>query len=325
MADPVPRDPGRRAVRGRPGQGAAPEQGVDPASPPTRFPGRPEPLTLPPDDFGPSAGQAYTRVVPGVRNGGPGPVAPRGGNGQALTGAPPGRRPAPVGPQPDGAQARRPPPAGQRPWPGSGPGVSQRTGAPLGVPLRPGTRYGPGGAPIAPGAPVLPGRAPGQAGYGAPGAPVVRGAPVVLGAPSATGTAVQYDEPDATASQGRRKVVRDVRYRHVVRRVHVWSVFKVSVVFYACVLVVLLVAGGLLWDAASAVGLIRSLDKLIRSLFALSSFQLHPLTALAWGAAVMGGLCFVGVFVNVVAALLYNLISDIAGGVEVTLVDDQER
>jgi hypothetical protein len=37
-----------------------------------------------------------------------------------------------------------------------------------------------------------------------------------------------------------------------------------------------------------------------------------------------GGLCFLGVLVNVVVALLYNLISDVVGGVRITLTADKD-
>jgi hypothetical protein len=125
-------------------------------------------------------------------------------------------------------------------------------------------------------------------------------------------------------TSGRRKVVRDVRSRRVVRRVDVWSVFKVSFIFYLCVLVVLLVAGIVLWNVAEAFGVVTTVEKLVRSLFALTSFQLHPLVALMWSAAVIGALCFIGMLFNILAAVLYNLISDVIGGIQVTVVDDQE-
>ncbi|MGH9106277.1 MAG: DUF3566 domain-containing protein [Acidimicrobiales bacterium] len=114
------------------------------------------------------------------------------------------------------------------------------------------------------------------------------------------------------------------RGRRVVRRVDVWSVAKVSIAFYLCVLIVVLVAGTVLWNVAAAFGVIDTLDKLIRSLFALTSFQLHPLVALEYGAAIGGALCLIGLLFNVLAAVLYNLISDIVGGAQVVVVSDQD-
>lgn len=108
-----------------------------------------------------------------------------------------------------------------------------------------------------------------------------------------------------------------------MRRVDVLSVFKMSLVFYLCVLIIVLLAGAILWNVAQAAGVVEKLDKLIRSLFALSSFHLHPLTALVWGGAFVGSLCLLGVLVNVVAAVLFNLLSNIVGGVRVVVADEE--
>ena len=117
---------------------------------------------------------------------------------------------------------------------------------------------------------------------------------------------------------------RDARNRWTVRRVNVLSVFKVSVVFYLCVLVVVLVAGAILWNVAESAGLIDKLDKLVRSLFALSKFQLNPLSALLWGGAFVASLCLLGVVANVFVAVLYNILSDLVGGVRVVVVNEAE-
>lgn len=112
--------------------------------------------------------------------------------------------------------------------------------------------------------------------------------------------------------------------RWTVRRVNVLSVLKVSVVFYLCVLVVVLVAGAVLWNVAASAGLMDKLDKLVRSLFALSKFQLRPLAALIWGGAFVASLCLLGVLANVFVAVLYNVLSDLVGGVRVVVVNEAE-
>jgi energy-converting hydrogenase Eha subunit A len=120
--------------------------------------------------------------------------------------------------------------------------------------------------------------------------------------------------PSAAAGRGQGQgTARDTRNRLVVRRV----------IFYFGVLVVMLVAGALLWNVAAALGIIDDLNKAIRTLFALSTFKLHPLVALGWTAVIGGALCFLGVVVNVFAAIMYNLISDIVGGVQVTVAADK--
>ena len=48
--------------------------------------------------------------------------------------------------------------------------------------------------------------------------------------------------------------------RRVIRRVDPWSVFRFSIVFYLCLLVVVLVAGVVLWLVASATGAIDNIE-----------------------------------------------------------------
>jgi ABC-type sugar transport system permease subunit len=144
-----------------------------------------------------------------------------------------------------------------------------------------------------------------------PAGPVRRDGPTADGA-----------EPAAPLKR-KQQIVRGVRSRRLVRRLDIWSVFRVSVVFYACVFIVMMIAGIALWNVAAAFGVITDGEKLVRSLFALTTFVLHPITALFWGAIIAGAICFLGVLFNVFAAVVYNLISDVAGGVQVVVVSDQ--
>jgi hypothetical protein len=100
------------------------------------------------------------------------------------------------------------------------------------------------------------------------------------------------------------------------------SVLKVSVVFYACVFVVLLVAGVVLWLVASAAGVVGNVETFIGDLFALDEFHFEAFQILR--AAFAGGavLVLLGTALNVLAATLFNLIADLVGGVEMTVVED---
>lgn len=221
-----------------------------------------------------------------------------------------GRQP-PVGP----GRPTTPPPAGWgQPQPA---GMPRYAGAPRG-----GSYYPPGQT----GAPP-----PGRTGRPRPADPtqavgLQRPRPPAgpMAPPTPPARRTPYGPPVPVESNGKPQGARGPVRRQVVRRVSVWSVLKVSLIFYLLVLAVLVIAGVALWNVASDFGVINSLDKLVRSLFALSSFTLHPLAALAWGTAVGGGLCLLGVLVNVVVALLYNLISDMVGGVRVTLTPDKD-
>lgn len=110
--------------------------------------------------------------------------------------------------------------------------------------------------------------------------------------------------------------------RRVIRTVDTWSVLKFSVLLYGSLLVVALVASILLWMVAVSVGVIDNFEDFILELLALKTFSLSPLRLFS-GLAV-GGLMLVvlGTGVNVLVAVLYNLASDIVGGIEVTVVEE---
>jgi hypothetical protein len=124
--------------------------------------------------------------------------------------------------------------------------------------------------------------------------------------------------------RGRPWAVQGRRTRRVVRRIDTWTVLKVSLCFYCCVVLVLLVAGIVLWNVASTFNVITNVEKFIRSLFDLQTFTLRPWVILEYSA--LGGLVLVvlGTGINVLMTVLYNLISDVFGGVQVFVLEDQD-
>ena len=63
------------------------------------------------------------------------------------------------------------------------------------------------------------------------------------------------------------------RVRRVIRKVDPWSVLKVSILFYLCIFVVVLVAGIVLWLVAAGLGVISNVENFIGDLFALTDFH----------------------------------------------------
>jgi len=86
-------------------------------------------------------------------------------------------------------------------------------------------------------------------------------------------------------------------------------------------LVVWLVAGSLLWVAASVTGLINNIERFVTDLFFLEYFQIRGGVVLL--VAFVAGLVLVllGTGINVIMAVVYNLTSDVMGGVEITVVE----
>jgi hypothetical protein len=126
----------------------------------------------------------------------------------------------------------------------------------------------------------------------------------------------------APTADGRPPANRARRVRRVIRRVDAWTVLKVSALFYASLLVVWLVAGTVLWMAATITGVMDNIDTFIAKLFALQSFHFSVVQVLR--GSVLGGVVLValGTGINVVAAVLYNLIADVVGGLEITVLEE---
>ena len=121
-----------------------------------------------------------------------------------------------------------------------------------------------------------------------------------------------------------RRVVYERRYRQTVRSIDIWSVLKISLCFYLCALIVVLVTGVLLWWIASAVGAVHNVEQFVGEL--LSDKHFHFLSWEVLRGATIVGLVLVCVLVviTVLAAAFYNLFSELIGGLEVTVVEHED-
>ena len=115
------------------------------------------------------------------------------------------------------------------------------------------------------------------------------------------------------------------RYRQTVRSIDIWSVLKIALCFYLCALIVVLVAGVVLWWIASAVGAVHNVEKFIGQL--VSDKHFHFLSWEVLRGATLIGLVIVCVLVviTVLAAAFYNLFSELIGGLEVTVVEHEDE
>jgi hypothetical protein len=135
--------------------------------------------------------------------------------------------------------------------------------------------------------------------------------------------------PGASKKERRRRIaspkqVYERRYVQTVRSVDLWSVLKVAICFYLCALIVMLVAGMILWWIASAAGVVGNVEKFIGDLVDNKDF--HFLSWQVLRATTLIGLVIVCILtvISVLAAAFYNLFSELLGGVEVTVVEQEE-
>jgi hypothetical protein len=129
------------------------------------------------------------------------------------------------------------------------------------------------------------------------------------------------------------------RTRVEIRRIGPLSVLKFSLIFYFCVFLVIYLALAIIWGILSASGVVDSVEQLLGDIFP-SGEGLSPTGEVSTGGAppieIVTGQLFTWLFVagcigvaiwsciNVFVAIMYNLISDIVGGVEVTLADRRD-
>ena len=83
------------------------------------------------------------------------------------------------------------------------------------------------------------------------------------------------------------------------------------------VLVIFVFASVLLWYAADTTGTLLSMEKSIKTLFSLKTFTVHPGEVAEYTSGVGVVVAVVGTLTNILLALIYNLISEVVGGVRV--------
>ena len=119
---------------------------------------------------------------------------------------------------------------------------------------------------------------------------------------------------------GRKPRVR--RVTRVVRHVDPWSVFKIAFVANVVLYLIVLTAGVLLWNVAYATGTVDNVERFFES-FGWSSFEFNggQIYHNAW----IGGL-FVVIGLTglaVLMATLFNLITDLVGGMRFTVLEEE--
>ena len=118
----------------------------------------------------------------------------------------------------------------------------------------------------------------------------------------------------------RRQRVRKVT--RVVRHIDPWSAFKVGIVFSLAAYVVGLTAGVLLWRVADSTGTLGNIERWFTQ-FGWETFELK-------GDEVFAAARTIGLFLSialtgliVLLATLFNLVSDVVGGLRVSVLEEE--
>ena len=121
---------------------------------------------------------------------------------------------------------------------------------------------------------------------------------------------------------GRRQRFEARRVRRLIRQIDPWSVLKLSVVFFVCVWVMFMVAAIIVWTVARTSGTIDRVEGFVSDIgfpgLKLDSrfiFRQYGLVGLI--------LVFAATAATTVASIVFNLISDIIGGVWITVIEEE--
>jgi hypothetical protein len=119
---------------------------------------------------------------------------------------------------------------------------------------------------------------------------------------------------------GRKARVRKVT--RVVRHVDPWSVFKIAIIANMVLYLTMLTASVLLWNVAYATGTVENVERFFES-FGWQSFDFNggEIYHAAWIAGLFGVLGLTGL--ALLLASLFNLITDLVGGVRFTVLEEE--
>lgn len=157
-----------------------------------------------------------------------------------------------------------------------------------------------------------------------PPPPPTRSTPLVVAEPEPELAPVVVEpKPSVRPVIWRRKTRPRVRrVTRVLRHIDTWSVFKVALVFNLVAYLVSLTAAVLLWNVAYRTGTIDNVEKFFEQ-FGWSSFQFRggELYHNLWIAGLFIAVGFTGL--AVMLATLFNLITDLVGGIRVSVLEEE--
>lgn len=114
------------------------------------------------------------------------------------------------------------------------------------------------------------------------------------------------------------------RVTRVIRDIDVWSIFKVGLVFHLVLYVVAIIAASLLWAVANSTGTIDNVESFFES-FGWETFSFDGASLFTNFAAFGLLAALLGTAAWVIGAVMFNLITELVGGVRVSVLEEEVR
>jgi hypothetical protein len=130
------------------------------------------------------------------------------------------------------------------------------------------------------------------------------------------------DDPDVEVVKSRPE-----RRAVVLRRIDLWSALKVSLALYLSIFVVFLAGSVVVWIAARQAGLLANVEHLVEDLgFADNgTFHLKGPEILKMTAVIGPIVVVLGSLATVAGVAVFNVMSRLFGGIEVTVIDGDDQ
>lgn len=122
-------------------------------------------------------------------------------------------------------------------------------------------------------------------------------------------------------SRGKRSRPATRRVKRTLRHVDPFSVFKLSLMFYACFLLLWLAIVGIVYALLSSMGVFDAVEKLGRTAVLWKDLDISLWFVERWALFVGAAFAVVASLVNVFVAFVYNLAADVVGGMQMTFVE----
>ncbi len=111
------------------------------------------------------------------------------------------------------------------------------------------------------------------------------------------------------------------KVRRIVRHVSPWSVFKFSIFFYLCLWLILLVAGVILWKVGQTAGVITNFEKFYAKASGEKVFEIDGRRVFTASAEAGAILVLAATGFTVMLCVLFNVITDLTGGIRLSVIE----
>lgn len=121
----------------------------------------------------------------------------------------------------------------------------------------------------------------------------------------------------------RRRIRRGVRVRRVVRRVELWSLFRLAVAFHLMCWAVTMAVLAILTKAIDQAGLLGRLERFLQDAGFAKGFKVNLSVLLRASAGVGLGLVLVAVIATMLLGFFFNGLSGLLGGLVITVLEER--